>query len=241
MAASEVEICNLALDAVGTRSTIASLTESSAEARACSRQYRAARDSVLAAAHWNFARKQVALAVLKDGTVTPSQNVPTPWTYEYAYPSDCISARYLMPSVMDTLSQTRVLANEMSRFIVSSDVDSFNAPNKVILTNLDQAILVYTMRLEDPSLYDEQFTTAFSYFLGAKLALALTGDKALARGLFATADQMTREARAGNGNEGGPTLIDITPDWISARGFDADAGFPYSPYILPPVNLSFVA
>lgn len=242
MAASKVEICNLALDAMGTRSTIASLTESSAEARACSRQYAIARDSVLQAAHWNFARKQVSLALLKDGTLTPPDDVPVPWTYEYAYPSDCLAARYIMP-VTERVSGLDGIGAvyPVDRFIVSSDIDSGGAPNKVILTNKARAILVYTLRLDEPTLYDDQFTTAFSYFLASKLTIALSGDKGLARSLFDTADRMAREAQAGNANEGGPTQVDIVPDWIRVRGYEADMGYPYQAFIMAPVNLSFIA
>jgi hypothetical protein len=94
---SAVAIANLALDAVGARATISSFTEASKEARVISRQYDQALDDVLGAAHWNFARKQLALTLLKDGSA--GDTVPAPWLYEYAYPSDCVGARYILPTV----------------------------------------------------------------------------------------------------------------------------------------------
>jgi hypothetical protein len=57
MSESETSICNRALNAIGTRSTIASLGEESNEARQCNILYASTRDSLLTMAAWNFARK----------------------------------------------------------------------------------------------------------------------------------------------------------------------------------------
>lgn len=59
--ASEVDICNLALQRLGAKS-ITSLTENSKNARECNRIYAHARDSELRAHPWAFARKRVQLA-----------------------------------------------------------------------------------------------------------------------------------------------------------------------------------
>src|SRR5258708_25919710 len=98
--ASEVTICNRALQAIGTRTTIASLTEDSVEARNCNLIYADTRDEVLQMAYWNFAQKTAYLALLKSAPGTPtnassaaiqwSAAFPAPpWLYEYAYPVDC--------------------------------------------------------------------------------------------------------------------------------------------------------
>lgn len=243
--ASDVLIANLALDAIGTRSTIAAISENSEEARAISRQFDNARDDCLAAAHWNFARKQIALTLLKDGSLNPPDDVPAPWLYEYAYPADCIGCRYVMPSanndptVAALFGATFAGAAQFSqgrpvRFIVSTDLDSQGNPIKVILTNQAQAVLVYTWRNTDPNLYDSMFVRALANYLGFLISTALTGDKALTKMAFQIADATTKGARANNGNEG-ITVIDSTPDWIAIRGFEADYADGY--FIQSPVDL----
>lgn len=242
MASSPAEIGNLALDAIGARATIASLSEASNEARVISRQYNQALEDVLASAHWNFARKQVALTMLKDATV--GDDTPTPWVYEYAYPADCVSARYIMPmvavdpaAVVGTVAAPS-LVGPPARFIISQDVDSSDTPIKVILTNQPQAVLVYTVRITNPQLFDGLFTRALSAYLGALIAVALAGDKRLAQMAFDAADRMVRSARVSNGNEGGPTVIDSVPDWIAVRGFESQPGS--GVYVQSPTDLSFV-
>lgn len=245
MASSSTEIGNLALDAIGARATIASVTEASAEARVISRQYNQALEDVLASAHWNFARKQVALTLLKDAT--DGDQVPVPWVYEYTYPADCVGARYIMPltavdpAVAVGTVAAPTLVGPPARFIVSQDLDSNATPIKVILTNQPQAILVYTVRVTNPQLFDGLFTRALAAYLGSLIAIPISGDKRLAQMAFDAADSMVRAARVTNGNEGGPTVIDNVPDWIRVRGYEADLAQPYTAFVMAPTNLVFIA
>lgn len=244
MAASQVDIANLALASIGTRSRIAALNEQSAEAIAVRLHYDTCLDAVLGAAHWNFARKQVAAALLKDGTLSPPDDVPQPWLFEYAYPSDCVTARYLMPLVTRAPNAGAVLGAPYSsgapvKFLVSTDVDATDTPNKVILTNEAQAVLVYTVRMTNTQLYDGPFVIALSNYLGARLSIDLTGDKQLARMAFELADRTCRQAQASNGNEG-ITVIDNVPDWIRVRGYEQDVAPGWSQYVMGPTNLQFI-
>lgn len=247
MATSAVAICNLALDAIGTRSTIASLNENSAEANCCARQYDTALDAVLSAAHWNFARKQISMSLLKDGTLNPPDSVPTPWVFEYAYPQDCILARYVMPLAVSqntTFVGTPAVQYPITppvRFIVSSDEDSNGNPQNVILTNQADAILCYTFRCTNTALFDPQFTRAFANYLGALIAIPLTGDKAMANRAFQIADKTCNDAAASNGNEGFD-VIDNVPDWITTRGYVWDWGHAQDgQWIFPPQSLAWVS
>ncbi len=231
MAQSDTEICNLALSAIGTRSSIASLMENSAEARACNLHYKPTVDAVLQAAFWNFARRQVALAVLLDASKSPPDPTPSPWIYEYAYPSDCLQARYIMPmfnnqpaSAPGTASQPFYVGAPV-RFVISQDSDAAGNDIKVILTNQAQAQLIYTKRVTDVTMFDATFTQAVAAYLGHRLCIALTGDKAMAKMQFELASQLTLQARASNGNEG-LTIIDQIPDWMRVRGYASDWAFP---------------
>ena len=226
----QVTLCNLALSAIGTRSTIASMTEGSAEAAQCALHYAPALEAVLQAARWNFARKQAILTLLQDAT--QGQPVPTPWMYEYAYPSDCTQGRFVMPTVQVNLPSSVVgtptvpsAVGTPVRFLISTDQDANGNQILVLLTDQPQATFVYTSRVTNPNLFDGQFLEAFRYYLGARVCIALTGDKQMALAAFKMADQLTRNAAASNGNEG-LTVIDSVPDWIKARGYASDWGYP---------------
>lgn len=228
--ASQVEIANMALDIIGTRSSIASLSEGSAEANAVARQWSNAVDAVLRAAHWNFARRQLALTLLSDAT--QGQPVPTPWLYEYAYPSDCLLARFVMPTIQSTLpsavpgTPSQVVATSAPvKFLVGADFDASGNPVQVILTNQPQATLVYTFRNLNTAMYDAKFVACLAAYLGARICIPLTGDKNMMKMAIEMANQYSREAQTSNGNEG-LTVIDHAPDWIRVRGYASDFAYP---------------
>lgn len=240
MAISDVAICNLALDAAMARSSISSIGENSAEGQACARHYQQAKEAVLRAVHWNFARKQVNLALLNDATTNPPGSVPQPWMYEYAYPSDCLLAYAVLPQMANP-NGTSIGAGwqppqpqmPISRFVVAQGNDITGNAIPVILTNVPQAQLVYTVRVSNSNLFDSMFVDALVLYLGSRIARALTGDKQHAISLFQQAEAMVKQAASINGNEG-PTVVDMLPDWIRVRGYLPDfmqtpAGWFYDP------------
>lgn len=90
---------------------------------------------------------------------------------------------------------------------------------RVILTNQQYATLAYIKTVTNPNLMDTLFQSAWISTLGAGLAMALSGDKALANMLVADANNDIVEARKADGNEG-LTVNDVTPDWIRERGIN---------------------
>jgi hypothetical protein len=116
------------------------------------------------------------------------------------------------------------------------------SPQRVILCNQTQAILCYNTQIVDPNVTDPLFQDAWVHILAARLAMQLSGDKALANQMIAATNQMIMEARKVDGNEG-ITVNDVTPDFIRVRGgygvgpnweyspnMDFDWGAYYSPY-----------
>src|SRR5262245_30097648 len=108
---SEVDVANRALSLLGTRSSVASLTEDSNEARVLSVWIDSVRDELLRLAPWNCAKmwKSLALICAAPGTPeNPSQGTPQwqrgvpppPWAYEYAYPADCLRPLWIVPQFM---------------------------------------------------------------------------------------------------------------------------------------------
>jgi hypothetical protein len=101
---------------------------------------------------------------------------------------------------------------------------------RVILTNQQFAILAYVKQVSDPNVMDPLFVDAWIEMLGAKLVMALTGDKALANENLKRANAQIINARNSDANEG-LTVNDVTPDWIRARGLINPADFGWSPNI----------
>ncbi|HDR9078187.1 TPA: hypothetical protein QDA98_000737 [Burkholderia vietnamiensis] len=219
MAVSQVQICNLALSSIGTRSTIASLDEGSAEANQCALHYDAALDATLRGAHWNFARKQMDLALLADAT--QGQTVPQPWTYMYALPANCVLARFVLPQTTALGMPVPVAQQRPVPFIIGSTEDANGNDITALLTNEPFAQLVYTGRITNPAIFDPSFVDAFVPVLGSKLAIPLTGEQGKRRDQLTIAQALLISAQVSNGNEG-LTVIDHQPDWMRVRGFAGD-------------------
>jgi hypothetical protein len=192
-------------------------------------------DDLHRAAHWNFARFQAPLTLLKAALGTPENPTgtttlipPLPWRYSYAYPSDCLKARYILPVVPTTGVQVPFTTadnmvmpgysdNVSVKFVVATDTDTLGNRVRVILTNLSQATLVYTSRITDPNLWDPSFVQAATSYLGAWFVNALARNAALHKDQMTIAMQIINKARASDGNEG-PITQDHLPDWIKTRG-----------------------
>jgi hypothetical protein len=239
---SNVSICNRALQSIGTRTQIQSLSESSVEARNCALIFEDTRDEVLQMAYWNFAQKTDLLALVKSAPGTPTNPASTanqwssaypspPWLYEYAYPTNCIQMARIVQQIQNTYVGTPYTTGGTNTypyavgpgapFKVMTDADSQGQQQNVILTNQYQAIGIYTMRVTNPGLFGAQFVEALVQALAAKLVIALSGQVALANTKFAQANAIIAQARASDGNEG-LTVIDNMPDWITIREDEND-------------------
>jgi len=94
---SPTDIAQEALDSAGIDFTIGDIESGSRFAQVCARKYRPCLTSLLRAARWQFARKQMPLQILGDVTQTYTQSVLVipPWLYEYALPNDCLQAHFV--------------------------------------------------------------------------------------------------------------------------------------------------
>ena len=99
MGSNPASIVNRALDLIGRSDlVVGELGEGTEAAKPALRAYGPAVRQLLRAAHWSFARKQFPLTLLADATGQTTgvgTAVQAPWTYEYAWPTDCIKARFL--------------------------------------------------------------------------------------------------------------------------------------------------
>lgn len=226
-----VTVVNIALAEIGTQSSIISFDDQGVEAQTARLMYTPKLEMLSRGAHWNCLRKQGDLTQLKaliiDGEVSDDPP-PRPWLYEYAYPQDCLKARYILPYWDSTFSGVPLTTSPATiptlwegppvEFVVATDTDSDGNVVRVILTNISQAILVYTARyLELPDLWDPHFLGAATATLGAFFVNPLSRDRGLLQDQTAVAREIILQARVSDGNEG---LVrqDNMPDWIRVRG-----------------------
>lgn len=99
MSGSPASIVNRVLDALGRSDiVIGELGEGTEGAKPALRAYEPALRQLLRAAHWDWCRTQKPMALLGDATGnTPnvSTSVQAPWLYAYAWPIDCVKARFV--------------------------------------------------------------------------------------------------------------------------------------------------
>lgn len=136
MAASEVSICNLALQKLGAK-RITALTEDSNNARQVNACYATLRDKELRQHPWKFAIKRAVL--------TPSATAPAfDYTYAFPLPSDCL--RLLLPNRanLDWKRETQ----DGQQVILTNEGDSLN--------------IRYIARITDPNQFDVSFVEALA-------------------------------------------------------------------------------
>lgn len=155
--ASIVDIWNMALGRVKVSALIQGEDERSTESNACNTFWEHSLESTLAALDWNFARSRVSLAEL-------SEAPPSEWTYRYAYPTNCVEARYIYPDSVvlppDPMIPFQVVLNTAG--------DARN-----ILCDISPAELTYTRNIVNPVLFSAGFVEALSWKLGAEIGPSL--------------------------------------------------------------------
>jgi len=190
---SKVSILNLAYAGIGHKAFIQSIDEASVEARYGKLYYDVARRATLRAHPWNFATVRVNLALLGDG--------PAPWTYMYVLPTGCVKARYIVSS----------LPGVKIPFEVGLSADG---TTRVLYTNQEDAVLVFTFDVENDLLFDATFIDAFAFGLAYRLAPTIAPSKSQeAATKFMNAMRMAQAADASEGEAEEPAA----PDWLEAR------------------------
>lgn len=241
-------MANRALLSVGARTQVSSISPSdgSVEANAISVLWTPTFESLARTAQWNCLRKQQQLSLIAaspntpenpDGTTYPIP--PTPWLYAYAYPSDCLAIRWIVPTFPFNIGASEpptTISNAAPSWIpnqgqipyaVSYAPDLNNSPTIIILTNQDQAQAVYTVNQPNPAAWDSLLQSAMVASLGAYLVPALSLSLPLMQLSISTAERIIMQARVADGNEG-VTTMDHLPDWIQARAGGQGYGIGYN-------------
>ena len=186
--ASDVQICNLALQKLGQPALI-SLTDNSRAGRECANAYAPARDAVLRDHPWNFAIERASLAEL---SMAPA------WGYghQYQLPGDCL--RVL--EVEDDAQFPWKL--EGGRLLCDAGAPLY---------------IRYVKRISDPTLFDSLFVHALAARLAYELAEPLTQSNTKKDQAAQDYAALLRMAKRADGQEGSPDDFP-EDDWVTVRG-----------------------
>lgn len=188
--ASEVDICNRALQKLGAK-RITSLSEDSVNGRACNAAYEIIRDAELRAHPWNFAISRSELAA--DATEPD-------WGRGNAFqlPSDFL--RLMPPYPEDN----------------SNYLDWQIEGQKIYSDDSDPIYIRYVARISDTSLFDALFIEALSAQLAFELCEEITQSNTKKEALRADYDVAIKRARRANAIE---NVAAEPPEdtWITAR------------------------
>ncbi|MCH2240980.1 MAG: hypothetical protein MK041_03390 [Aquabacterium sp.] len=205
--AADVDICNLALAALGDEATVVSINppEGSAQADHCARWYPVARDALLAlpSGGWNFATRR--------GSTAAQAGQFGPWAQAYAWPATALRILAVLPE------------GGTNADACPFEVETAPDGSQVILTNEPQAVLRYTVRVEDTNQFPPLFVQALTHMLASYLAGPVL------KGAEGRAEAKVQMQLA-LGWVGKATLADAqqrkverrhTPAHLAARGFQA--------------------
>ena len=162
---TKTKISNLALSHLGSSKTIANFeTERSAEANACREYFDTCIEEVLQGAHWPFASKIAALALI---TAEPNAE----WDYSYQYPPDCLNIRRILSGIRNDDKDTEV------KYRIFGDNEG-----REIHTDKQDAEAEYTVKITDPARFPADFAMAVSFLLAAYIAARITGGDPFKKG-----------------------------------------------------------
>lgn len=188
--ASEVQICNRALQRVGA-ARIASLSDNSKNARACNACYAQLRDAALRSHPWSFAITRVALAA--DSTA-PVGDGDEARTSQFSWPTDAL--RVLLPK--------------------DSNLDWLIEGRKILTDWTAPLYIRYIAKITDPNTMDPLFREFLSAYIAHEICEEITQSNTKKAGLQADMEAILAEARRTNAIEKPPAE---SPDgsWATAR------------------------
>ena len=160
--ASEVDIANLALAHLAEDPAITALSPTpagGAHAKKAKLFYAIARNALLEMHDWHFATGRAVLAELDLDEIQAGGELPEGWGYGYTLPADCLRPRrVLIPGETDDTAGQNFT------------VETLEDGNKVLFTNVEDAVLLYTKNITDPTKFSPLYIVALSHLLASHLA-----------------------------------------------------------------------
>ena len=175
---SPADLANVALARIGFKLRVGNLYEGSAHAKKILDVYAQTRDTLLRDGDWPFAERNVAGTLLKSApaggyippTVWSTAYPPLPWIYEYAYPGDCLRVRAVKPTPILVPN----FSPQPNLFAVVND-NGFTPPQRVVVSNVANAVIVYNGQITDPNTWAADFCEAFAAALARRVGPGLEG------------------------------------------------------------------
>jgi len=181
-AVDKTNIANLALSHLREKGFIENVeTSNQAEAKNANLWYDPSRRQVLVDFDLGFARKRQTLTAHGD-------DPPAEWAFRYQYPASSIQPRH----IEDPLGRGRPP--------IPFDLEQSDDGTQSILTNEEDAILVFTRDVTNTLFFTPHFVLGFSYLLAHYMAGALTGKKSIQDDTLAKYNLMINTAGANEAN-----------------------------------------
>lgn len=155
---SRTEVCNMALSHLGVGREIDDIdADVTAEASACRVFYETAQKRVLRDFDWPFARKVESLGLVTDDGDDDHAN--DEWGYAYRYPSQCAAFRRIQSGFRNDNRGTQIKYDIMR-----------DTTGQLLMTDLDEAVGVWTHLETDEDKWPPEVLIAFSYLLAYYVA-----------------------------------------------------------------------
>lgn len=188
---SQIDIANMGLVKLGDKQLL-TFDDDTDHARVVRLTYDRIVDAVLRAHRWRFATRQATLALLA-GTPT--------WRYTY---------RFQLPTDPFCLKVTRCSADTYTSPTPNQTVPVWELQGRELLANDSTVTIEYVARITDPAQWDSLFTEAVVERLAMEWAIPITQLPALRTQGFQAYQLKLAEARAHDGFEGTPEVVDDT-------------------------------
>lgn len=188
--ASNVDICNSALNSIGA-SNIISLTEDSKAGRVCNQRFEPVRDAVMRAHPWNCLIRRAILA--QDATAPAFE-----YDYSYQLPTDPYCLRVLEIENEDLMQVTYVIEG------------------RKLLTDEGTMKIRYLARITDANEYDSLLVETVSAALASEISYALANSASLQSQMVQLYQMKLSEARFVDATEGTPDEV-IATTFTDAR------------------------
>lgn len=166
--ASQVEIVNLALNALGESDFILAMNENTKSARLANLIWESSKRKVLEDHTWKFATKRINLSPL---VATPAYE----YDYQYQVPSDFIR----IVEVSDS----------------NEPLEDYETNESMILCNESIIYLKYIYDITNTELFTAGFANCFSIYLAHKMAYNITGNRSKESDLLQIYIQELRNAK----------------------------------------------
>ena len=190
---SKVAICNRALNSLGVKQRIASLTEDSEAARKCALVIDDCIDETIRAYNWNCATHRAALA---RSAVAPA--------FGYAY-------KYALPAGPDPPYCLRVISVEDE-----DETSDYKIEGRFLLTDETTCKILYLKRVEDVNDLDVLCRSAIAARIAAEIAYSLTNSNTLQEAMWTLYGGKIQEATEIDAQEGTAGKLEAE-SWIEER------------------------